>query len=178
MASNPYKNKVVYGGQTLIDLTEDTVTADTLLAGYTAHNAAGEAIVGTLELMKPLVLVWTNSSPSSGMGATDISLPSGTSETYSRLLVEFVSTGYNPWLYTSALVCIGTESFATGNITSTASLYAAYRSVVYKTGDVLSVNAGYRLRVNANSFNGETVNTILVPLNVYGIPDDNWAGTA
>ncbi|MBS6475047.1 MAG: hypothetical protein KH354_03585 [Clostridiales bacterium] len=40
-------NKVIYGGNTLIDLTGDTVTADKLLAGYTAHGKDGEAITGT-----------------------------------------------------------------------------------------------------------------------------------
>lgn len=30
-------SKVIYGGETLIDLTADTVTADKLLVGYTAH---------------------------------------------------------------------------------------------------------------------------------------------
>lgn len=46
---NQYKNKVIYGGSTLIDLTTDTVTADTLLVGRTAHTASGELIVGTFE---------------------------------------------------------------------------------------------------------------------------------
>lgn len=40
-------SKVVYGGQTLIDLTGDTVTAEKVLAGYTAHAADGSAITGT-----------------------------------------------------------------------------------------------------------------------------------
>lgn len=40
-------NKVVYFGQTLIDLTEDTVDSEHLLEGYVAHNASGEEIVGT-----------------------------------------------------------------------------------------------------------------------------------
>ena len=42
-------NKVVYGTTVLVDLTEDTVTADKLLKGATAHNAAGEPITGTME---------------------------------------------------------------------------------------------------------------------------------
>ena len=42
-------NKVVYGGQVLIDLTGDTVTADKLLKGYTAHDKAGASIAGTCE---------------------------------------------------------------------------------------------------------------------------------
>lgn len=51
-------NKVVYntedGEQTLIDLTEDTVTADTLAEGVTAHSASGEVIVGTMASGTPL----------------------------------------------------------------------------------------------------------------------------
>lgn len=39
-------NKVVYGGKTLIDLTGDTVTADKLLKGVTAHGKDGEAVTG------------------------------------------------------------------------------------------------------------------------------------
>ena len=42
-------SKVNYGSTTLIDLTGDTVTADKLLAGYTAHGADGEPITGTYQ---------------------------------------------------------------------------------------------------------------------------------
>lgn len=49
MATNPYINKVVYGGTTLIDLTSDTVTPATLAEGVTAHNASGELITGTMK---------------------------------------------------------------------------------------------------------------------------------
>ena len=40
-------SKVIYGGNTLIDLTADTIKADKLLSGYTAHGADGEAINGS-----------------------------------------------------------------------------------------------------------------------------------
>ena len=39
-------NKVVYGGETLIDLTGDTVTSDKLLSGITAHGKDGELVTG------------------------------------------------------------------------------------------------------------------------------------
>ena len=39
-------NKVEINGETALDLTADTVTPESLLAGVTAHNAAGESIVG------------------------------------------------------------------------------------------------------------------------------------
>lgn len=40
-------SKVIYGDRTLLDLTGDTVVADKMLKGYTAHDKAGEPIVGT-----------------------------------------------------------------------------------------------------------------------------------
>lgn len=42
-------SKVVYGGNTLIDLTADTIKKEKILKGYTAHGADGEPIVGTCE---------------------------------------------------------------------------------------------------------------------------------
>lgn len=42
-------NKVIYDEQVLIDLTGDTVIADKLLKGYTAHGKDGEPVVGTCE---------------------------------------------------------------------------------------------------------------------------------
>ena len=40
------KNKVIYFGQTLIDLTNDTVAPSNLLAGEVAHDAGGNVIAG------------------------------------------------------------------------------------------------------------------------------------
>ena len=45
--ANEYVNKVIYGGNTLIDLTSDTVTADKILKNFTAHAASGAPITGT-----------------------------------------------------------------------------------------------------------------------------------
>lgn len=39
-------SKVIYGGRTLLDLTADSVVADKLLVGYTAHGADGEVVEG------------------------------------------------------------------------------------------------------------------------------------
>lgn len=41
-------NKVVYAGTTLVDLTSDTVTPETLAEGVTAHDASGSIITGTM----------------------------------------------------------------------------------------------------------------------------------
>lgn len=49
MADNQHANKIVYGNTVLIDLTADTVTADKILASYTAHDASGAIITGTCD---------------------------------------------------------------------------------------------------------------------------------
>ena len=45
--ANEYVNKVIYGGNTLIDLTADTVTADKILSGFTTHGPSGAPLTGT-----------------------------------------------------------------------------------------------------------------------------------
>lgn len=49
---NAYANKVqvVRGGvvETIVDLTSDTVAADKMLSGYTAHDASGASITGSV----------------------------------------------------------------------------------------------------------------------------------
>lgn len=42
-------NKVVANGETLIDLTEDTVTPSNMVSGIVAHDASGARIVGTFD---------------------------------------------------------------------------------------------------------------------------------
>lgn len=45
--ANKYVNKVIIGTETKLDLTADTVTADKLAEGITAHDKSGAPIVGT-----------------------------------------------------------------------------------------------------------------------------------
>lgn len=48
-------SKVVYGGETLIDLTNVTVTADTLAEGVIALDAAGNDVVGTMPTLATIM---------------------------------------------------------------------------------------------------------------------------
>ena len=47
MPNTKYVSKVVYFGDTLIDLTSDTVEPSKLLSGFTAHDKSGAPITGT-----------------------------------------------------------------------------------------------------------------------------------
>lgn len=85
-------NKVTFGGKTLIDLTEDTVTENTLAKGFIAHNAKGERIVGRM----------TAEGGGSGSGIIDVTeLPtSGIDENAVYRLSESIkSIDTNAWVY-------------------------------------------------------------------------------
>lgn len=47
MANNQYVNKVVYGSNTLIDLSTDTITQSDVLSGKYAHLPSGERVQGS-----------------------------------------------------------------------------------------------------------------------------------
>ena len=53
-------NKVIYDGDTLIDLSGDTVTAAQLLTGVTAHDKAGNPITGTYKTPSGTVNITAN----------------------------------------------------------------------------------------------------------------------
>ena len=63
-------NKVEYGDEVLMDLTNDTVTPETLAEGVTAHDASGEQIVGTMSLNKVTDLTGLTYNVISGWKAT------------------------------------------------------------------------------------------------------------
>ena len=60
-------NKVVVDGVTKLDLTGDSVTPQTLLAGATAHNAAGEQIEGAVAVAPA-----SNTTPSAPAAAGNV----------------------------------------------------------------------------------------------------------
>lgn len=49
MPNTKYNSKIVFYGETLMDLTEDTIDAASLLKGKTAHDKSGVPITGTCE---------------------------------------------------------------------------------------------------------------------------------
>ena len=58
-------NYLTYFGTTKFDLRSDTVTANSLLSGVTAHDAAGDSITGTVTIQT----YYTGSSaPSASLG--------------------------------------------------------------------------------------------------------------
>lgn len=59
-------NHVIINGETVVDLRDDTVSADKMLSGYTAHDKTGAKITGNVTFST----VYTGSgAPNAGMGS-------------------------------------------------------------------------------------------------------------
>ena len=83
-------SKVIFGNETLIDLTADTVTPEMLAEGYTAHDASGAIIIGTAHITPPVSAKvygaeWTGSSNSAWTRTDDASLFSNPQPYYSGM---------------------------------------------------------------------------------------------
>lgn len=63
MASNSYVNKVEFGNQTIMDLTNDTVEPNDVIQGKTFHDKSGTPQIGTYEAPTITDITPSNTSP-------------------------------------------------------------------------------------------------------------------
>lgn len=67
-------SKIIFGNETLMDLTGDTVNANNLLAGATAHGADGDPIVGEMVVVERKILTQTLVAGQTSLTFTDASI--------------------------------------------------------------------------------------------------------
>ena len=140
-------NQVVYGEETLIDLTNDTVTPSALAEGETAHNAAGEEIVGTLKVLEEIV---TSEGDGTAYTATVKGITSLTPGINFIMIPHVVSASNKPTLDVNGLGAKQIRQPLTTNTSATV-------STAYST-TFLAVNKPVRLM-----FDGTYWKTVDVP---------------
>lgn len=101
-------NKVKYGNTTLIDISNDTVTATALLEGYTAHDNSGALVVGTATGGSGDGYVWQD-----GNGYVHLSDEEGTQITVDSLSVSAGGTYTAPSGHAYSPVTVPNGSAAT-----------------------------------------------------------------
>ena len=129
-------NRVDYGGNTLIDLTADTVTADSLLSGFTAHGADGEPITGTADGAHVAVLTTTPSS-----NVTSLSFTGLAEQPKAFMLIATSQITVATTYYVTAIMSSGSSTHGTyvrkgsGNSSSAYSyVSSSYFSWTYNNG--------------------------------------------
>lgn len=133
-------SKIVYYGETLIDLTGDTVEATKLLKGITAHDKKGEKIIGTLsDVTQAAPAITVDAAGKITASATQAAgvVAAGTKSATKQLPVQAVKT-VTP--SASAQTAVAKGVFTTGIIT-VAAVYAVI-SVTYPSGSTCTCTNG------------------------------------
>lgn len=119
-------SKIVYGGRALIDLTNDTVTAEKLKAGETAHDKAGNPIVGTLETGAYDV---TSTDNGDGTQTLEIVDSDGSSGGFTPPAVGFVPSAWDADGYV-------TDGTWYGTVVTDSSFYNSYDGLPWKFNNI------------------------------------------
>lgn len=116
-------NKVEINGETKLDLTQDTVTPESLLFGVTAHNSAGDQIVGKYQSVTLTGLEITASPTKTSYKAGEIFDPAGmvVTATYSNgATLTSPSYTFSPAGALTANDTAVTITYTEGGVTKTA----------------------------------------------------------
>ncbi len=133
-------SKIVYYGETLIDLTGDTVEAAKLLKGVTAHDKKGEKITGTLsDVTQATPSITVDAAGKITASATQAAgvVAAGTKSATKQLPVQAAKT-VTP--SASAQTAVGKGVFTTGIVT-VAAVYAVI-SVTFPSGSTCTCTNG------------------------------------
>ncbi len=101
-------NRVDYGGNTLIDLSADTVTAEALLIGFTAHGADGEPITGMAEGVH---VASVTQAPTSN--TTSISFSGLAAQPKAFMLIATTQITLSSTYYVTAVTSDGSNTYGT-----------------------------------------------------------------
>ena len=147
-------SKVIFFGETLIDLTQDTVEADALLAGYTAHDKNGETITGTLALFAVIDVTYPEGSVCTCTKGTKTYKAKNTSG-----LALFAVPEAGAWTIT----CSDGISTATKTVSITSegqneTVVLTYVLYLYDAGnECTSITGGWSLAESNGKTSGETL---------------------
>lgn len=133
-------SKIVYYGETLIDLTGDTVEAAKLLKGITAHDKKGEKVTGTLaDVTQATPAITVDAAGKITASATQAAgvVAAGTKSATKQLTVQAAKT-VTP--SASAQTAVGKGVFTTGIVT-VAAVYAVI-SVTFPSGSTCTCTNG------------------------------------
>nr|DAP81842.1 MAG TPA: tail protein [Caudoviricetes sp.] len=133
-------SKIVYYGETLIDLTGDTVEAAKLLKGVTAHDKKGEKVTGTLsDVTQATPAITVDAAGKITASATQAAgvVAAGTKSATKQLPVQAAKT-VTP--SASAQTAVAKGVFTTGIVT-VAAVYAVI-GVTYPSGSTVTCTNG------------------------------------
>lgn len=168
-------SKIVYYGETLIDLTGDTVEAAKLLKGVTAHDKKGEKITGTFEAADPYAIIGVTYPEGSVCTCTNGILTLTAKDTSGKALFVIPSAG----TWTVKAVKGSQSKSATVEITAEGqveTLVLAYELILFDGGDNTGVTGGWTYTITNRGYAGPPAreDKLTVGTTLYWLPGRTW----
>ena len=179
MANNTYVNKVQYQGSTLIDISDTTATAGTVLSGYRFYGADGSPVTGTYvpaggeikwmgDSPEFVSTVWTNSKSLESIPGNEYSAwwewTASTSnkifeagDTVATASVDFDS--YDYWIEQIVDVTVKLKQTATKKIVPQRQFGKYYYCIYRRASNKANVEAGTG---NSNVVSGRDTNNAVI----------------
>ena len=171
-------SRVDYAGATLIDLTSDTVTADSLAQGFTAHNAAGESVTGTASITATHSITLSTAEPSGGSvgdvwlqgsggkGSTEVSIEVSTtfSTSSSSSSIDNIIDGDTSTYWQSSSRSSSGTKYVTFTLSEAVTLtsfecYSASSSYRPSSTETLQVSSDGSTWTDVGTFSSQTTNS-------------------
>lgn len=164
-------SKIIFGNETLIDLTSDTVSESNMLEGITAHNASGDLITGNVVLGQAAS---KNVDTSISKSSTSTNLPT------SAAVASFVEgKGYTKNTGTVTSVAVKMNGVTKGTITSSGTIdlgtvLTSHQSLTGKQDKIIqnkvaikTGSSSYKLKITLKTLMTWLITTKIIPSNKY-----------
>lgn len=180
MANNPYVNKVVYDGNTLIDITDTTAGAGDVASGKYFYSADGSKTLGTAINDTIIDLncktIWTNPDSTQSMGEQQIEM--SVDDSFKLIVIQFrlYATSVNAY-YVNEVFAPNSDNIAVMSVrydTSNTNYIIARQARYDFANNRLGVSPGYR-QDTYKSYS-VTDNNVLIPNKVIGYYSSSSGG--
>ena len=160
MASNPYVNKVVYGNDTIMDISDTTAEEADVVAGKTFYKKSGARATGTADYYSPNDTAETAIDDADYFPYYDSSATGKRKSLWSN--IKSVLKTYFDTLYQTILTFDNIPTASSDNPVKSGGVYSKMVHEIVRTGVTVSANGTVRIPASGEDSRISTANTCVV----------------
>ena len=170
MASNPYVNKVVYGNDTVMDISDTTAEEADVVAGKTFYKKSGARATGTADYYSPNDTAETTIDDADYFPYYDSSATAKRKSLWSN--IKSVLKTYFDTLYQTTLTFDNTPTASSNNPVKSGGVYSTMAHKIVRTGVTASAGGTVRIPAGSDTDSRITTSSLVFPVcdDASGVP--------